>query len=510
MKTKYTIWVGFILVVLLAGCNFPYPNPTDYPDSSQRQTESAGILNPEDLKRFEGTPTFQSYPVISNTPEGFDNLPEGYLLYSTQYGDSLLGLSERFEVPPAEIKSFIALPYDGVLPIGTPVQIPDVVQNVLPYTEILIPDIEVVYGPTVGDFEAGAYSLAANGFLASYSERVNDVWLSGPEIIQRVAIETSTNPRLLLAFLEYRSGWVLGNPPGAENDLYPIGYNAGADTGLYKELMITAKLLAQGFYGWRDGSFKTLTFSDGESGRLSPELNAGSVALMHLFASITDRTALEDHLFSDASFLSFYKVMFGDFWLRSSSINPSLLTSPDQPDLNLPFAIGQAWSLTGGPHITWQTGTPRGALDFAPVSGEPACAVSAWWATAVAPGLVVRSENSVVAIDLDGDGDEGTGWVLIYQHMAENDRAALDTWLAQDDPVGHPSCEGGQASGTHLHFARKWNGEWLGVAEPFPMILSGWQAYAGEGRYEGYLQNGEQLITASPNGTSGSLIIRGD
>jgi LasA protease len=85
----------------------------------------------------------------------------------------------------------------------------------------------------------------------------------------------------------------------------------------------------------------------------------------------------------------------------------------------------------------------------------------------------------VVALDLDGDGDEGTGWVLVYMHVAEQGRVPVGTWVEQDAPIGHPSCEGGQSSGTHVHLARKFNGEWLGVGEPFPIILSGWRAFAG-------------------------------
>ncbi len=144
------------------------------------------------------------------------------------------------------------------------------------------------------------------------------------------------------------------------------------------------------------------------------------------------------------------------------------------------------------------------------MTGEPQCAVSAKWATAAAPGLVVRSDRSVVALDLDGDGDEGTGWVLIYQHMSEESRVSLNTWLERDDPVGHPSCEGGKASGTHLHFAWKFNGEWVGVEEPLPLILSGWRVIAGEHRYEGFLIKEDQIVTSRSNGSSGSTIIRTD
>jgi LasA protease len=174
----------------------------------------------------------------------------------------------------------------------------------------------------------------------------------------------------------------------------------------------------------------------------------------------------------------------------------------------LPFAVGEAWSLTAGPHITWQTGTPRGAVDFAPITGETPCAVSTYWVTAAAPGLVVRSDRGVVAIDLDGDGDEGTGWVLIYLHVAKQGRVSVGTWLDQDARIGHPSCEGGQASGTHVHFARKFNGEWIGPGEPLPLILSGWQAFAGTGRYEGFLQKGDLVVSSRPTGSVGSTIIR--
>jgi hypothetical protein len=200
--------------------------------------------------------------------------------------------------------------------------------------------------------------------------------------------------------------------------------------------------------------------------------------------------------------------MFGDELGRTAAVEPYLLDTTQQPELMLPFRPGEDWSFTGGPHITWQTGTPRGAVDFAPISGEGPCAVSTWWATAAAPGLVVRSDRNVVALDLDGDGDEGTGWVLIYMHIAEQERVPAGTWLEGDEKVGHPSCEGGSSSGTHVHFARKFNGEWIGVGDPLPMILSGWQVFAGDRRYEGFMRKGDKIVTAVPYGTGETTITR--
>jgi LasA protease len=406
------------------------------------------------------------------------------------------------------IQSEQSLSQEGLLPIGVQIRIPDVLKPVLPYITPILPDSEVVYGSTIGDFDVMAYALEQGGFLISYSEELKGEILQGPEIVHLVAMETSTNPRLLLAFLEYQSGWVLGHPPNAVNDRFPIGYNATAGAGLYNELMITARILAQGFYGWRDGSRVELAFADGARERLSPGLNAGSTALMSLFAVLYPRENWEVQLFGGPSFLNLYQDMFGDYWGRSAVVGPSFLNTTRQPELMLPFAVGEAWSLTAGPHITWQTGTPRGAVDFAPITGETPCAVSTRWVTAAAPGLVVRSERGVVAIDLDGDNDEGTGWVLIYLHIAKQGRVSVGTWLDQDTHIGHPSCEGGQASGTHVHFARKFNGEWIGAGEPLPLILSGWQAFAGTGRYEGVLQKGDVVVSSRPTGSAGSTIIR--
>lgn len=498
---------SIIFMVILSGCHFPGYTPSFLPKSNQRKTEIAAILNPTLM--ISPTPTITPTPNLP-IPEA-TNAPieiiDDDANYTTQQGDTLSAIASRFAVPVEFIESNTPLNPQGLLPIGLRLRIPFELEDLLQYQTPIFPDCEVLYGPSVDDFDPVDYAEEANGFLSTYIEQVKGEAMRGPEIVEYVAITTSTNPRLLLAFLEYQSGWVRGHPEGAEKDRFPIGYGA-SDTGLYNELMITAKLLAQGFYGWRDGSLTSLSFYRGGSGRLSPGLNAGSTALMHLFATIYLQEAWDEQLFGSSSFLILYQEMFGDPWSRASVVEPYLLHTTQQPNLALPFSVGERWSFTGGPHITWQTGTPWGAVDFAPITGEPACAVSTRWATSAAPGLVVRSDHSVVAIDLDGDGDEGTGWVLIYQHMAEKDRVEAGEWLDQDDPVGHPSCEGGQATGTHVHFARKFNGEWLGVGDPLPLILSGWQVFATETRYVGTLQKGDQIVSSRPDGSSGSTIIR--
>ena len=126
----------------------------------------------------------------------------------------------------------------------------------------------------------------------------------------------------------------------------------------------------------------------------------------------------------------------------------------------------------------------------------------------MAPGLVVRSGNGVVVIDLDGDGHEQTGWAVLYLHIATKDRIELGTWVETGDMIGHPSCEGGHATGRHIHIARKYNGEWIPADGPLPFVLSGWTVHAGSAPYLGTMTRNGETVTASVFGSYESRITR--
>jgi hypothetical protein len=126
----------------------------------------------------------------------------------------------------------------------------------------------------------------------------------------------------------------------------------------------------------------------------------------------------------------------------------------------------------------------------------------------MAPGLIVRLENGVLMLDLDGDGNEQTGWVLFYLHLDPKTSLKEGKWVEQGDLLGHPSCEGGRATGTHIHIARKFNGEWILADGPIPFEMDDWQVVAGEEPYEGYLVSGNSAIEASPSGSYSTRIRR--
>jgi hypothetical protein len=135
-------------------------------------------------------------------------------------------------------------------------------------------------------------------------------------------------------------------------------------------------------------------------------------------------------------------------------------------------------------------------LDFAPGALKGGCEDTAELALAVAPGVVARSELGTVVLDMDGDGDERTGWVLFYFHIGTEGRAAKGKVLQAGDPVGFPSCEGGTATGTHIHIARKYNGEWVLADGVLAFNLEGWVAHRGAIVYQGTLTRNTKIITA--------------
>ena len=188
--------------------------------------------------------------------------------------------------------------------------------------------------------------------------------------------------------------------------------------------------------------------------------------------------------------------MLGDPWLDPATFG--IPGSLQQPALRFPFRAGYIWAYTGGPHTGWGSGQPLAAVDFAPASNTSGCYTVSndLFATAMADGLVVRADVDGIIIDLDKDGDERTGWVLYYLHLATNKRASVGQEVKAGDPVGYPSCEGGSSTGTHVHVARKYNGEWILADSPLAFNFEGWVVRNGDDVYKGTLSRGPLTVTA--------------
>ncbi|UCE00616.1 MAG: M23 family metallopeptidase [Chloroflexota bacterium] len=452
-------------------------------------TENPGIAPPP-----TATPT---QPIVNTTP----------ILYYTQAGDTLPVVAVRFGVQPEEISSPEDIPEQALFNPGQLLIIPNRLANTTS-SQHFMPDSEIVYSPSALDFDVQSFVDQSGGYLAEYSQYLATTGITtGAEVIERVAIENSINPRLLLALLEFQSNWVNDPEPTGSVD-YPLGRVLQRDQGLYKQLAWAVNQLSIGYYGWREGRLTEIQLKDGISTRLAPDLNAGTAALQYYFAQLFGSGEWVAALDLDEGFPALYERMFGSPWVRALSVEPLYPPDLNQPPLILPFMIDQIWSYSGGPHGAWERDGAWAAVDFAPGSTEHGCFDTDVYTVAAAPGLVVRSENGVIAVDLDGDGREQTGWVLMYLHVADRGRVTSGTWVEKGDLLGHPSCEGGFSTGTHLHLARKYNGEWIMADGPLPFVMSGWTVNAGEKAYEGTLIRGERVIPANPLSPFESRIIR--
>jgi len=276
---------------------------------------------------------------------------------------------------------------------------------------------------------------------------------------------------------------------------------------LYSQLAWAVNQLSIGYYGWREGLLTDILFLDGVSARMAPDLNAGTVALQYYFAQVYNTPGWVQALDQNAGLPVLYERMYGNPWLRAMEVEPLYPPNLTQPNLILPFLIGQVWSYTGGPHGAWERDGARAAIDFAPGSTEPGCVDSEAWVVAAAPGLIVRAAHGVIVVDLDGDGMEQTGWDVLYLHISDI-HVSVGDWVETSDLLGHPSCEGGLATGTHVHIARKYNGEWIPADGPLPFTLSGWTAHAGSEPYQGTLTKGSDTVHSSLYGSRESLIMR--
>lgn len=450
-------------------------------------------------------------PLTEDTPAPTVKTPT--ILYYAQSGDWLPAVAVRFGVDVKAIASPKILPDKGFLDPGTLLIIPDALDRSVQFTPALqlIPDNELVFSSTTIDFDTSKYVKEAGGYISTYREYLLTTgWTSGAGEVERLAYENSVNPRLLLAILDYEAQWVRGRPENDFRTNYPLGYESYRYKGMFMQLVWAINQLTTGYYDWRAGKLIQLTFRDGTKLRIDPTLNAGTVGLMYYFSrnhSFNEWLRIMDQT---SGFLSFYQNMFGDPWSRADATGPIFPPSISQPEMSLPFEVNTSWAFTSGPHGAWEHDGPLAALDFAPPSAKTGCLYSDKWVVASAPGLVVRSGNGVVVVDLDGDGSEQTGWNILYLHVAASDRVAKGVWVEQDDHIGHPSCEGGVATGTHLHVARKYNGEWILADGPIPFVLSGWRVYAGEKPYQGKLVKGDKVITADLYSQSLAVVMRND
>jgi len=501
----------FIIALVALGINISACKTSQPSDLSITPASIWASGQPATVPVRLGTPTL-SYsipstripgsPVLTPTPDSVHYKSEaehGPQTYVVKPGDMLSAIALKYSVSLPALALANNITDVNSLKVGETLTIPDVPpQPAGPATKI-IPDSELVYGPLSTLTDVDAFIHNKGGYLANYSQDVNGETLNAAQVLIRAAQDSSINPRLLLAVLEYRSGWLTNPKPDPALDEQPFGFYDPWYHGLYRQLEWAGIQLNSGYYRWRSNVVTKWVLADGSVVPVDPTINAGTAGVQNFFAQLDDHSTWL-HDVSPGGFFDTYYVLFGfPFDLAIEPLVPAHLV---QPTLSLPFGPGETWFFTGGPHLAWLAGTPYSALDFAPSGGTQCNVESDAWVTAVADGLVTRAGDSEVILDLDGDGNEGTGWVILYMHIVARDRVQPGTVLRAGDRVGHPSCEGGQVTGIHVHMARKFNGEWISALGSVPFNLSGWISGGTGEEYVGTLtRNGvvlENLDGSSP------------
>ncbi len=403
--------------------------------------------------------------------------------YVVQPGDTLGDIAQRYGISVEVLMQANNIIDANLLEVGTTLNVPAPNPGDTGPSFKVIPDSEMVYGPASVYFDINGFIQSQNGYLSGYTQDVNGILLSADEIVQLVARNYSVNPRLLLALLEYQSGWVTNPEPF--NTSYPMGLADENHYGLYRQLTWAADTLNRGYYLWKANALSTMVLNDGTVAPIDPTINAGTVAVQYFFAQLDDQSIWEKDISGTGMLLTYY-VFFGNPF--SYAIEPLVSPSVSQPIMNLPFDKGETWYFTGGPHGGWDSGSAWAALDFAPPGESGNCFTSPFWVVAMADGLVTRASNGALIQDLDNDGYEQTGWAILYMHIAEEERTKSGEYLFAGERIGHASCEGGVSNATHVHIARKFNGEWIAADGSIPFNLDGWVS-SGDGiEYNGFLK----------------------
>jgi len=414
--------------------------------------------------------------------------------YVAQSGDTLPALAARFNTTINEIMEANSQipPEATTMPAGMPMKIPIYFAALWASSFQILPDHAFVNGPSVSGFNTPAYIKSQPGWLKDYRVYAGNEWRNGAGMVDYIAANYSINPRLLLAILEYQGGALTQAAPPVKKNL--LGFSRRYWESPYLQLVIAANTLNNGYYGWRIGSLLEFEDTDNILIRPDPWQNAASVSIQYYFSEISagDKYARAT---GPEGLIRTYTELFGDPWKDSLILIPGSL---QQPVFQLPFPSDQVWSYTGAPHTGWGNGEPLAAVDFAPPSDKSGCFIAAEknFATAMADGLVVRSGIDGVVLDLDKDGDERTGWVIFYLHLSAKDRAPLGAELNAGAKIGYPSCEGGHATGSHVHIARKYNGEWIIADSAIPFNMNGWITHNGRSEYLGTITKGGATVTA--------------
>ncbi|MBK9122736.1 MAG: LysM peptidoglycan-binding domain-containing protein [Chloroflexi bacterium] len=497
--------VVFGLIVLLAAACTGAPESrvvfvTATPSTVPPQDATADVQSP--IATADTADTVDTAATLTSGGLEFAESSQDTRIHTVVAGETLFAIAQQYETTMDTLVELNQLENPNLLFVGQELRVPGGPTLVTP-SVLLLPSGSLVRGPTSPRQSVELTSRFA-GYFAGLVEPVEERTATGDrttrsltaaQIVDRVAVETSVDPRVLLAFLEYRAGWITqSNPANVREPLVDIEESLPVNrTGLYRQVSWLANELNRGYYQHKYGDLSILELEGGIRLLIDPSLNSETVAILRALS--LDRPAAD--WLADVS-LSGWRATYTTLFGEPQSAGEVVWAQPGP--LALPFARGETWLFTGGPHGGWGSGSAWSALDFAPPdeSRDSLCFISEFPARAAADGVIAYRDAGTLILDLDGDGDERTGWNLLYLHLTTDSMPPLGMRVATGDALGYPSCEGGVSTATHLHIARRFNGEWVPAdcsactgGSAFSLVLGGWESTGLFGQeYQGRLVRG--------------------
>ena len=332
----------------------------------------------------------------------------------------------------------------------------------------VLSDGQFVYGPNVGNFNVKTYLQDNSPYLTRYA---NELYEHSNYF--------SINPKVYLTLLEVHGGLITHpDATGIEN---PFGLS---DVGFIAQIDHLSQIMSDAYYLhlYSQSQPLSLFLRDRNASSTTPDINAGTYAIMAALSSIESQQNMDQILDNSQSngFYQTYRKLFGNddpldetnhitipgesevLSGLDGSLQPypsgemsSALTAPTDL-LQLPFLRGQSWYF-GGVHSNGSGGqqtpyTDASALDFSPGGGIAwGGDTSNMWVVASASGIPTKISNCYFSILHSG------GWETTYYHI-ENIQN-FSGWINQNDKIGviantlaEALCSGGSSHGSSCSF----------------------------------------------------------
>ena len=350
----------------------------------------------------------------------------------------------------------------------------------------LLSDGQFVYGPNVGSFNVQAYLDTHAAHLAPYAD----------DLYGR-AKYYSINPKIYLTLLEVHAHLVSRPNLSAMDDPFGLGGDFMAQIDLLSNKMKAAYYTHLYNYSALPVADRTLApfaTTDGGSVKVASATNAGTYALIAGLTAIDAQniSVMLDNSRVDGFYQTYQRLFENDDPLDGQNqINipgtASALAAPPTL-LQLPFLRGLTWRF-GGVHDTSGCSglgsngcqfTDASAMDFYPSGSTWGMDTSSMWVVAAAAGTPTRVSSCYFTVTY------ANGWETSYYHL-ENTQTFTGQ-VKQNDKIGvianteaEATCNGGAASGPHVHFWLRHNGADVAINGT---ALSGWTVHAGRWSYD--------------------------